>query len=1003
MARYCICMKKILFGALMLPLVAFAQHIPVKDSLQRELANASHDTVRVQILKKLAWEYYFSEPAKAPAYALQMIHVAEKAGYLKGTWDGCNIMGVICCTSQKYDSAITWLTKALSLSEEKKYYAEQLYSLQWMTTAYRRKGDLEKADLYGQKQIQVAHAANDPVKYSKAYKNVAGLCYDRGDYVQSLALYLKADSILGDRINIDRGEILQNIGQIYHVWEDLKLEKKYLSDALTVYEKLNDDYGISTIALTLGNTELQSGNYEKARDHFLKALSFFEHYNDEELRGNIYRLLGSAYHGLNDQQRSLEYYNQAIAILKNENGDQDLAYCYWGLGNVYISMHDLPEAVVALDTAYEKAVRLGDINLKADILQSYTTLHHQQRDYRRAFETQQQYLALADSISKIKSSKVVAEMEAKYQNERKQQEIGLLAAQNRLQQQEKVEQRTRFIVAIAGVLILAAAFYFLFITKQKANRKLKELDELKSRFFANISHEFRTPLTLISGPIGSRLRDPGLAADVRSELEMIDRNAQQLLSLVGQLLDLSKLESGGVVLRIESGDISTLLKTLASSFQYLAHGKSIQYDVSIAGSGQDVWYDQDVVQKIVTNLLANAIKYTPENGTVGFSAEIRKGELELTVSNSGEGIPEHALQNVFGRFFQVNGQAGGIGIGLALVKELADFCGGSIAVRSTPGQLTTFTVILPVAREAYTKAFVRTTPQSSDGVPILQSAYFPEGTIPENGNGLPSDAPDALPMLLVVEDNADVRAYIKSILHDNYQVMEAVDGRSGIALALEHIPDLILSDVMMPGTDGITLCRTLKTDERTSHIPIIMLTAKAGEEHVLVGFETGADDYITKPFNSALLMVRIRKLIELRKKLHERYSEELVLKPQNIILPSTDKRFMERVQQILDTYISDSDFNMETFAFEAGMSRMQLHRKLKGLTGLSANAFIRSHRLKMAASLLTRSGVNISEIGYSVGFSDPSYFAKCFKEAFHCTPTEFATKNQAESTTGHWS
>lgn len=977
--------KVVLLGALLLPVTIFAQQSRVSDSLQTVLADARHDTTRAQILKKLAWHYYFSEPAKAPAYALQMVDVSERSGYTKGVWDGHNIMGVICCTSQQYDSAIVWLTKALLLPEDKKYYSERLYSLQWMATAYRKKGDFEMAHTYGRMQLEIGRLTNDPVKLSKAYKNVAGLFYDRGQYEQALTHYLKADSLMSDVINIDRGEILQNTGQIYHVLENLALEKKYLSDALTVYEKLNDDYGVSAVELSLGNMELQSKNYKKAEAHFLKTLSFFDHYNDDEMQGNIYRLLGTTYFHLTDYNTSLAYYKKAVAKIHGSAGDQDLVYCYRGMGNVYIAMSDYSKALIALNTANKKADELGDISSKADVLQSFATLYRKKGDYKAAFETQQQYQLLADSVNKIKSSEVIAEAEARHQNEKKQQEIELLAAQNQLQQQEKTEQRTLFVIAIAGALMLTGIFYVLFIIKQKANRKLKDLDELKSRFFANISHEFRTPLTLISGPVENRLRNSEMNNDERAELEMIGRNSQQLLTLVDQLLDLSKIESGSITLRIEHGNLAVLLKTLASSFQYLAHNKQVAYTLSVADSVRDGWYDLDVLQKIVTNLLSNAFKYTPEKGQVHFAAEMAARKLVITVSNSGEGIREKDKEKIFDRFYQVNGSAGGIGIGLALLKELVDLTDGAIDVASIPGQLTTFRVTLPITKEAYPKAIVRT-----DRQPISVPDLLPWGIASANGHEI---LPDVLPILLVVEDNTDVRTYIKNILQKEYQVLEAADGRAGISLALQHIPDLILSDVMMPDTDGLTLCRQLKTDERTSHIPIILLTAKTGEKHALVGFETGADDYITKPFSRDLLIVRIRKLIELRKKLHERFSQEVILKPKDIVLPSTDKLFLEKVQQILDKYLSDGDFNMETFAFEAGMSRMQLHRKLKGLTGLSANAFIRSHRLMMAARLLTRSDVNISEIGYSVGFSDPSYFAKCFKETFHCTPTEFAAKN----------
>ena len=395
-------------------------------------------------------------------------------------------------------------------------------------------------------------------------------------------------------------------------------------------------------------------------------------------------------------------------------------------------------------------------------------------------------------------------------------------------------------------------------------------------------------------------------------------------------------------LHIQQGNVLQLISALSESFSYHAEQKNITYTIYIEQNEKTVWYDKDAVEKITVNLLSNAIKYTPENGTVNCEAYVEDNKLFLVVKNSGKGLTEFELNHVFGRFYQTNEQNQGSGIGLALVRELVELHKGKIEATSTPNEETIFRLSLSIDKNSFKNESIITTSKNNAQTEI---PLYTNTSIENDDEFTDSD----LPILLIVEDNHDLRQLLKETFENNYNVISAPDGAIGVQLALEHIPDLIISDVMMPEKDGITLTKDLKNDERSAHIPIILLTAKAEVENQFRGIDTGADDYITKPFDKKLLALKVQKLIESRKQLQIRYSQELVLIPKDIAITNLDEKFLEKVQTVLDKKLVESSFSVTDFAETVGMSRMQLHRKLKALTGLTATELIRSQRIKIAA------------------------------------------------------
>lgn len=498
--------------------------------------------------------------------------------------------------------------------------------------------------------------------------------------------------------------------------------------------------------------------------------------------------------------------------------------------------------------------------------------------------------------------------------------------------------------------------------KEEEAHRLKELNAYKSKIYTEIAHEFRTPLTLIAGPVESKLSEPGLSESDMSRFSMIERNTSRLTNLVDQLLQLAKLEEGEFELQKEWGDLGLFLKSTASSFAYEAKQQKVHYQYEV----EDVplaFYDQDALDKIVVNLISNALKYGRKEGRCEFSANLDTNVLYIRVENDTDGDIGD-VQKLFERFYQKDKSSKGAGIGLSLVKELVKLYHGEIRVQQDNHRMV-FNVKLPL------------------------TVKEPEINIGQaNERGVVESTKD-VPILLVVEDNADVRDFIATEFGKSYRILQAENGRKGVQIAFEEIPDIIISDVKMPVQDGIWLCNTLKTDERTSHIPIVLLTASTARKNELEGLKAGADDYVTKPFKIKILEKRVSNLISSRKLLRERYVQEGFVTPKEIAITPTDEAFLTKVQDIMDEHLADTEFNTAQFSRSIGMSRMQLHRKLMAYTGLSTSAFIRSQRLKQAVYILKTSDATINEVAYTVGFNTPSYFIKCFKETYKKTPMEY--------------
>ncbi|MCC6279718.1 MAG: response regulator [Saprospiraceae bacterium] len=519
--------------------------------------------------------------------------------------------------------------------------------------------------------------------------------------------------------------------------------------------------------------------------------------------------------------------------------------------------------------------------------------------------------------------------------------------------------------------------------EQRETERVKALEQMKTNFFSNITHEFRTPLTLILEP-ARRILAETAEPNTRQNAQHVETNSRRLLGLVNQLLDMAKLENGSMGLDLRLGDLPELVRSIFQSFQPLAEQRSVQFSLELPDTIPPALFDQNKAELVISNLISNALKFTPVGGKVTVycnnTSTSEQSSAAISVTDTGIGIPPESLGKIFDRFYQVDAThtrpGEGTGIGLALTKELVELMHGNISVQSEPDKGTIFTFCLPLQPGAVEPA----DPARKNITKLDALTTFHQAT----------DISEDRPTVLLVEDNAELRSFIKTCIGPNWQIEEASDGQEGVEKALEIVPDLVISDVMMPRKDGYAVCDDLKNNELTSHIPIILLTAKSTVDARIKGWQTGADDYLSKPFNSDELLARMENLLESRRRLRERYSQSMQQdgEPEaSDILSARDREFLNRFIQTVEQHLSDETISVEDLARKMFVSRTQLHRKLKALTDQNVTDFVRAYRLDRAMTMLRNREGLVYEVAYRVGFGSEKYFSKAFKDKFGVPPS----------------
>lgn len=848
---------------------------------------------------------------------------------------------------------------------------------------------LDSVQKYVQMGLAISNEIGDNSVTVTGLHTLGNVEYYKGQFKDALNYYKDAEKICVNdsllKISLKYASILEAIGVVNAYIENYNNAYDYYLKSKEIVVHHGNQKSIQSLNLRIGSLLFNQDSLDASLTYLNPSIAYFDSFlvKDVNLLEGLY-IRGSNYLKQSKTKLAEKDFNQLYEIAIKNGNSQYERISYYNLGELYTKTKAYDKAIKNYKLDYELSVEFNDIGEQKDALSGLINVFKIKKDYKNLAESFEKYILVKDSIDIIALEGQLAEVESKFQTEKKQNEINKLKAKNIFTEQQKEKERNLYLGGIGFTTLVGLFLLLLVRNRQKVNKKLREVDQLKTNFFSNISHEFRTPLTLISGPIEDQLMKKDLCDEERDTFTMVKRNSDRLLELVNQLLEISKIESGGQQIELIKDDLSVFIGALQNGFIYSTEQKQIDYVIKNDITKNLVWFDKDIIEKILVNLISNAVKYTSKKGKIIISSKLKKGHLIFEIKNTGKGLTEEELNNIFERFYQSKNNNAGSGLGLALVKNLVLLHKGEISVKSTADQWTAFKVKLPVSKEYFNENEIIRNRE----IDCVEKAGKPEkhnNLIKRNDSGIKEDST----IVLVVDDNTDIRTYISNLCKDSYKILQAENGKEGVGLAIKYVPDIIISDVMMPVMTGIELCNALKNDERTSHIPIVLLTAKAGKENELEGVKTGADDYITKPFNSEILKLKVGNLIESRKKLRNRYSQELVLKPKDIAVTPTDELFFKKIQIILDEHLSNPDFSATSFSNRLIMSRMQLHRKLMAYTGLSTTAFIRSQRLKQAVHILKTSDATINEVAYTVGFNTPSYFIKCFREAYNKTPAEY--------------
>ena len=888
----------------------------------------------------------------------------------------------------KYDSVIYNYQQGYLIAKNHGNNHDRLTALVGLARGYSNKNEHVKSDSLAQIALKIAiKEPVDSLNLALIYGVLANKEFAAENILESLEFEQK--SLLYNQTDtVSRILTYLRIGSLHSKRRNYEKDKFYADEALALSQKIRDTKSLALSHRALGSNAFHFENYEEALSHFELSTSYFEQLGLKNELPNIFYFQARIFLKTNESNKAIEKYNAALKELEKEGDEMGTAYTFYELGKVYSSLKDYTKA----ESYFLKAKTKFEA-LKMNPMQSYIQLrlsqmYAAQKDFKNAYSSHVEFKRLDDSVFYSKKSFFLADAEEKYQNKQKQQEIELLNAKNEIAQLEIDKQtnlRNYFILAAILLALLIAVIYNRYQLKNKANAKLKELDTVKTNFFTNISHEFRTPLTLILSPL-QQLRKEELNKDALDSLDIIQQNATRLTDLTNQLLELSKLEAGSLELVISEDNLNKFLHVICASFESLAYAQNIRLITELNDVPDLAYFDGDKVQKIINNLLSNAFKFTSTEGEVAITAKQQGTRLAIAVSDTGKGISEEDQKQLFNRFYQSRSNTvhtAGTGVGLTLAKELAQLHKGDITINSAEGKGATFTFEFPFDKASYANEYL-ISPSATSKIEPRQRATRVIDTNVEATD-------ESKTQILVVEDNPDLRAHISNLLKDNYKVLNAINGKKGLELAIKAVPDLIITDLMMPEMDGIQLNEAVKNNENTSHIPVILLTAKADRDTKLESLKTGADDFLVKPFDNEELFIRVENMISQRQKLQEKYAQTLTLSPSKITIQSKEEAFLKKALELVDANIANPEFTVERFQKEIGMSRMQLHRKLKALTNFSSSEFIRDVRLQRAADLLAGNNLNVSEVAYSCGFNSVSYFTQCFTQKFGVNPSKYSS------------
>jgi signal transduction histidine kinase/DNA-binding response OmpR family regulator len=829
------------------------------------------------------------------------------------------------------------------------------------------------------KALQLAEEINDTLGIITALNNIGTDLRRTSSNIEATEYHYRAFELASfNPENLKPKAIAMNgLGNVFLELHKPDEAAKYFEKSLKIEKQLHSNLGQAINYANFGDVMKMKSDLNSALSYYNKSLEQNLIINSNLGIAICKNAIGSIYLLQNNTSNGLKLIREAVTILQDSPDAFHKLEMQISLCKSLIDLNQLSESKTLLNEIFKTSKSVNSYSSNQTAYELQTLLSKKQQDYKAALAAKEIAISYRDSTLALNNEVKILEIENKYKTKQALQQIKFLIKEKALIESTNTNQQRIFLLLFLFMSSIIGFTYYMYRNRKHVNLELKKMNEMKSRFFGNVSHEFRTPLTLIKGPLEKMLQSK-LSKTQKEAIELMHRNTDRLLYLVNQILNLSKIDAGKFQIKAQKGNLSNEIKGISQSFEYIANTKKLNYTIAISES-KNVWFDTEILEMLLTNVLSNAFKFTPENGSISIKGIPKKDNYTIYISNTVAQITSSEINHFFDRFYtNATSTQQGTGIGLSLVKELCTLYRATISVNKKNDFTIEFEIVLPTSINHFKSQEISTAPNFS----IEESNTLDDFNL-ENENVIKNS------ILLIVEDNKDMRSYITSIFKNQYQIIEAKDGEEGVNLAQKNIPDIIISDIMMPKLTGIQLCNQLKTNPNTNHIPIILLTAVTEEEMMIKGLNEMADDYITKPFGIKLLKTKVTNLINIRKTLANKFREEIVLKPLNQLLKWGNNSFSDTLKKVLENDITNPNFGIEEFCNAASMSRTQLHRKLKATTGMSATEFIRVHRVKNAAELLKNKELAISEICFACGFESTSYFSKQFKIVFGCSPKDY--------------
>jgi two-component system, sensor histidine kinase ChiS len=813
---------------------------------------------------------------------------------------------------------------------------------------------------YANQALNMGEIEKDILIQAKSYSTLGETFQIKNQLDESIESYFKAIEIAeknGEKTSL--GTSYNGLGISFYYLNDLEKAELYIKKGAELKLELKDYTYYSVITTNLAAIYFYNQKYTEAIEILKEAEKVLLKDNQEFYLATVYNSLGGAYQMAYSELDSAEYfYQRSLEIAIKHNINNSIITGYHNLGELSFVRKNYKLAIDNLKKAEQYCLETKNNTYALSVYTTLSEVYDTIGDYENAFRTKSLQMAFKDSIFQTQKQKTVDELEIKFQTAKNEQKIQQQQQQIQnaklLAEQEK--NKTNIVLFISFVMLLTAAFILLYIFQRKSAKE--KLQREKSKLFENIVHEIRTPLTLINGPLQIVKKEMKTHPELNAHIEMIENNSEKLIRLVNELLDVSKLDKGKYQLSYQNGDLNTFITKIIKSFESDSQQKQIQLVFSPLTPSQILNYPSNALEQVLENLIGNALKYCPENSVVTVSIQKNENQIAIKVSDNGKGIPENEQQKVFERFYQLKNASSskGTGIGLSMVKELSELMKGSVTLESKEGKGATFIVTFPVA------------------------------TIEKQTLDLEID--ESKPHLLIVDDEEEILTFVSGLLNKDFNISTAKNGQIGLEKVNEIVPDIVLSDIMMPIKDGIDLLQEIKANELTNHIPVVIFSAKSSLESRLEGLSYGADVYIPKPFNPDELLLTIKNLFKTIQRNQQDFKTGLKEEKtfEERIFTSND--YVNKTIQFVIDNLTNEAYSVNELAADLCISRSQLHRKLTTLTGFSATNFIKMVRLEKAKDMLRSNWGNVTEVAYACGFNSQSYFTKSFTEYFGESPSK---------------